>query len=222
MKTSNNLVVQNMNDESNIIEKRYISPNRKHFMGYLLPTNVLSLSMISIFAALTCVVTMLIAIPIPATQGFINIGDGMVMITGLLFGPLIGAIAGGVGSALADVFLGYTIYAPATLVIKGLEGFVVGLISNPKKNYKKLNYRDILGVFFGGLIMVFGYFIYEIILYGLPGALYEFFLNGIFQFGLGALIAIIFTISARKNIIDNLSQVFDKIFIIEYPESTLQ
>lgn len=188
------------------------------FKGYLLPKNVLSISIIAIFSALICILTMIISIPIPATQGFINIGDSGVMISGLLFGPIIGGFSGGIGSALADIFLGYTIYAPGTLVIKGLEGFVVGLIANPKRYYKKLNYRDILAVVAGGAIMTYGYFLYEIYLFGVPAALYELFLNGIIQFGLGSIIAILFTVSARKSIVDSLPQVFDKIYIIEETE----
>ena len=186
---------------------------KTHFKGYLLPGNVLSASIIGIFAALICVLTMIISIPVPATQGFINIGDAGVMISGLLFGPIVGGLSGGIGSALADIFLGYTIYAPGTLIIKGLEGFVVGLIANPKRYYKKLNYRDILAVVVGGAIMAFGYFFYEIILFGIQAAFYEIILNGIIQFGLGGLLAILFIVSARKSIVDSLSQVFDKIFI---------
>ena len=183
-----------------------------NFLGYLLPFNSLSLSMIAIFGAFTCVVTMVIAFPIPATSGFINIGDAVVMITGLLFGPIIGGIAGGIGSSLADLFLGFPIYAPATLVIKGLEGFFVGLIANPKKNHK-WNYRDFIAVIVGGFIMIFGYFLYEVMIFGLPSALYEFILNGIIQFGLGSVIALIFIFAARKNIKTSLPQVFDKIYI---------
>ena len=52
----------------------------------------------------------------------------MVYTTAILFGPFIGAVAGGVGSMLADVILGYHIYAPGTLIIKGVEGFIVGLL----------------------------------------------------------------------------------------------
>lgn len=185
------------------------------FMGYLLPKNTLSLSIVGIFSALICILTMVISIPIPATQGFINIGDAGVMITGMMFGPIIGGIAGGVGSSLADIFLGYTIYAPATLVIKGLEGFLVGLIADPKNNKSRINYKDILAVIVGGITMAFGYFLYEIFLFGVSGALYEIFLNLVIQFGLGAIISIVFVITTRKNIIDNLPQVFDKIFLIQ-------
>ena len=209
-----------MNNESETEEKekRYISLKEKTFMGYYLPSNSVVIAMIAIFGALICVLTMIIAIPIPATKGFINIGDLGVMIAGLLLGPVIGGIAGGVGSALADIFLGYAIYAPATLIIKGLEGFIIGVIANPRKNYQKFNYRDIIAVIVGGLIMVFGYFIYELILFGFPAALIEFFLNSLIQFVLSAIIALIFTRTLRKKIIDSLPDVFDKVFIIEIPE----
>ena len=185
------------------------------FMGYLLPKNTLSLSIVGIFSALICLLTMVISIPIPATQGFINIGDAGVMITGMMFGPIIGGIAGGVGSSLADIFLGYTIYAPGTLVIKGLEGFLVGLIADPKNKNSRINYRDILAVIIGGITMSFGYFLYEIFLFGVSGALYEIFLNLFIQFGLGAIIAIFFVITTRKNITDSLPQVFDKLFLLQ-------
>jgi len=191
----------------------------KTFMGYLYPTNSLSISTIGIFAALICVLTMITAFPIPATKGFINLGDAGVMIAGLLLGPVIGGLAGGIGSALADILLGYTIYAPATLIIKGLEGFVIGIIANPKKNNRKLTIRDILAVIVGGSIMVTGYFLYELWLFGFPAALFEFFLNGLIQFGLSAIIALFFTRTFRKHIVDSLPQVFDKLFVLEITEN---
>ncbi len=171
--------------------------------------------MIGVFGALTCVVTMILVIPLPATEGFINIGDAIVMFTGMLFGPIIGCIAGGVGSSLADIFLGYTNYAIPTLIIKGIEGFLVGLIANPRKNFKKINFRDIVGVVVGGLTMVIGYFIVEVLFYGFPSALFETIFNLVFQFGLGVIIAIALTIAMRKRLIDGMPQVFDKIFILE-------
>lgn len=208
--------IQSKNDK-----EKYFRYEGKTFMGYLYPTNSLSISTIGIFAALVCVLTMLIVIPIPGTQGFINIGDAGVMIAGLLLGPIIGGLAGGIGSALADIFLGYTIYAPATLIIKGLEGFVIGIIANPRKNHRKVTIRDILAVIVGGSIMVTGYFIYELILFGFPAALYEFIFNGLIQFGLSAIIALFFTRTFRKNIIDSLPQIFDKIFVLEITENDL-
>ncbi|MHA1724882.1 MAG: ECF transporter S component [Promethearchaeota archaeon] len=198
-----------------IKEEKEFKTQAKHFFGYLFPTNNMNIAMIGIFAALNCILTMIISIPIPATQGFINIGDAGVMITGMLLGPIIGGLAGGIGSALADLLLGYSIYAPATLVIKGLEGFIVGMISHPRINHSKLKMRDIVGVICGGLVMVFGYFLYEILLFGVPAALYESIFNGIIQLGLGAIIACIFIASTRKRIVDTFPQAFSKIYLME-------
>jgi uncharacterized membrane protein len=186
-----------------------------NYRGHITPQIILSLSLIGVFSGLICILTIVISIPIPATQGFINIGDAGVMICGLLFGPFIGSLSGGIGSSLADLLLGYTIYAPGTFIIKGLEGFLVGIIANPKKHYQKFNYRDILAVLAGGTLMAYGYFLYEIFIFGVPAAVYELILNGIIQFGIGGVIALIFIATVRKPIIDNLPQVFDKIFLLK-------
>jgi uncharacterized membrane protein len=81
------------------------------------------------FIALVTASTLLIKIPVPVTQGYINLGDAAVIIAALLFGPRTGLIAGGIGLALADWLGGYAHWAPFTLIIKGLEGFLVGLIA---------------------------------------------------------------------------------------------
>ena len=82
----------------------------------------------AIFAALVFVVTSQIPpIPIPATSGYFNLGETLIYIAALLFGPLVGAMAGGVGSALADVLLRLShCLHQEHLLIKGVEGFIVG------------------------------------------------------------------------------------------------
>jgi len=87
------------------------------------------LALSGVMTALVFVVTRAFVLPIPQTKGFFNLGEAGVYASALLFGPLVGALAGGVGSALADLSLGYAQYAPFTLVIKGLEGAVVGLVA---------------------------------------------------------------------------------------------
>jgi uncharacterized membrane protein len=82
----------------------------------------------AVSTALVFVATASISIYIPATRGYFNLGDSMVFLTALLFGPLVGCVAGGLGSMLSDLFLGYTVYAPATLLIKGVEGFLTGFL----------------------------------------------------------------------------------------------
>jgi len=108
------------NVESEAAEKKEISP--------------FDLAVAAVFTALVCAVTMIFSIYVPGTKGFFNVGESMVFLSALLFGSFVGAFAGGVGSMLADLLLGYPHYAPATLIIKACEGAVVGALKkrNPK------------------------------------------------------------------------------------------
>ena len=81
----------------------------------------------SIFIALVFAAT-LIAVATPVTEGYFNLGESMVYTSSILGGTLIGGISGGIGSAMADLYLGYSHYAPGTLIIKGLEGFLAAWI----------------------------------------------------------------------------------------------
>jgi len=111
---------------------------------------------------------MVISIPFPPTRGYFNLGDAMVMLSGLLFGARLGGIAGGVGSAISDVLLGYAYFSPLTLFIKGTEGFLTGLIGNSKRFSAK-----VAGVVAGAIAMLIGYFSVETPLYGMGAALAE-------------------------------------------------
>ncbi len=122
------------------------------------------LAAIAVMAALCFVGTYLIMIPIPATSGYFNIGDVFVIISGLLFGPLVGGLAGGIGSAISDMMSPYFYYAPFTLIIKGCEGLVAGYIGG-RLATSKLN-RVILGWALGGVCVVIGYFLVEIVFFG--------------------------------------------------------
>ena len=93
------------------------------------------LTMTIIFTALVCVATMVFSVYVPHTRGFFNIGETMIYTTALIFGPFIGAFAGGVGSMAADIFLGYPYYAPATLIIKACEGGIVGVLGRKKVKF---------------------------------------------------------------------------------------
>lgn len=131
---------------------------------------LIKLVLAAVFAALTCVATMMIHIPMPATNGYINLGDGMVLLSAFLLGPVYGMAAGGLGSMLADILLGYASYAPGTLVIKGLMALCAALIMGALRNKTKAGM--IAGALVGELIMVLGYFAYEglILGYGLAAA----------------------------------------------------
>ena len=122
------------------------------------PTNqdsaAIKVAQAAIMAALVAVATYLVQIPIPATKGYLNFGDIMIFVSALTFGPAVGGFAGGFGSALSDIAGGYaSTFAPFTLVIKGAEGIIAGLIAN-----KVSRKRDILAVVVAGAEMVAGYF----------------------------------------------------------------
>jgi uncharacterized membrane protein len=120
------------------------------------------------FSALVTVSTLLIRIPNPM-GGYFNLGDVMIFVSALTFGPFIGGVAGGLGSAIADM-IGFPLFAVPTLIIKGLEGFLAGLVADGKHAY-----RDVLAVVFAGFEMVIGYFIVEafVLQWGVAGALAE-------------------------------------------------
>jgi hypothetical protein len=86
------------------------------------------LAMVGVLTAMTAAATALVHIPTPLPQGYFNLGDAVVLVTAALLGPRAGAFAGGLGSALADVLLGGYLFAPITLVAKGLEGFAAGAL----------------------------------------------------------------------------------------------
>ena len=137
-------------------------------------------------AALVCVATLLIQIPIPATQGFFNVGDVIVMVSALTFGPIVGFFAGGIGSSLADLIGGWYVWVLPTLIIKGAEGFLAGWILSRLKH----SLRNVLLAWIaGGLVMVLGYFLAQVYMYGLSAALVEIPLNFV-QMAVGGVVGI--------------------------------
>ena len=124
----------------------------------------------ALFAALCYVATNIIHVPIPATDGYINLGDCVVLLGAFLLGPVYGAAAGGIGSALADILSGYTIFAPGTFVIKALIAVFAALILKALSGKTKL--AAVLAAVDGEIWMVLGYFLYESIFlgYGLAAA----------------------------------------------------
>ncbi|GAB6139136.1 ECF transporter S component [Halanaerobaculum tunisiense] len=115
--------------------------------------------------ALVAVATMAIKIPVPATQGYIHPGDSMIYLAAILFGAEVGLIAGGVGSALADLLLGYPQFAIITLLVKGLEGWIIGYLAYREKPTTSLRGKDIIAALVGGSWMVAGYYLGEAALY---------------------------------------------------------
>ena len=133
-------------------------------------TKTKKIVMAALLTALVCIATMIIKIPSPL-NGYINLGDCLVLTAGWMLPPAYGFLAAGLGSALADLFSGYVSYAPATFIIKGLMAVIA--YYGFKLLSKKIG--DTVSRIFSGLsaeiVMVGGYFVFEGFLYGfIPSA----------------------------------------------------
>ncbi|OUN85791.1 riboflavin transporter [Flavonifractor sp. An52] len=127
--------------------------------------------MAALLAALTTAATMVIRIPTP-TLGYIHLGDSMVLLCGILLGPGLGAAAAGIGSMLADLFGGFTAWAPGTFAIKALTALVGGSLYRLclSREHIAPPLRVILCGIPAEAVMVAGYFLYEVGMMALAGS----------------------------------------------------
>lgn len=128
-------------------------------------TRTKKIVMAALMTAITCIVTMIIKIPSPL-KGYVNLGDCIVLVTGMMLSPIYGFLAAGLGSALADIFSGYLIYAPATFIIKG--GMALIAFYGVKLCQKKFGnmFSEIISGAAAEIMMILGYYLFEGILYG--------------------------------------------------------
>ena len=116
-----------------------------------------------VLTAMTVVTTVFTKIPVSIVQGYFNLGDTIILVAGVLSGGITGAFTGAAGSAIADILTGNYIFAPISLIVKGLEGYVAGKLANstatsrgrPKRR------RLMLALIVSACVMVAGYFIAE-------------------------------------------------------------
>ena len=134
-------------------------------------SNLKKLVIAALFAALSCVATMSIHIPTPGTGGYIHPGDGIVILSGVILGPGWGLLAAGIGSAMADLLGGYFLYVPITFVVKGAVAFAAGAIYRKVGNTPKSRYVAVVLGGIGDIVLVVGgYFLCEVMLYGAAAA----------------------------------------------------
>lgn len=133
--------------------------------------NLKKLIFAALFAALSCVATMSIRIPTPGTGGYIHPGDALVILSGVILGPVWGFLAGGIGSAMSDLIGDYFVYVPITFVIKGLVALAAGLLYQKVGKSQKSRYTAvILGGIADILLVAGGYFVCEYFIYGAGAA----------------------------------------------------
>ena len=131
----------------------------------------------ALLAALACIATMVIKIPSPL-KGYVNLGDCIVLVAGWMLAPKYGFLAAGIGSALADVFLGYVLYAPATLVIKGSMALVAYYGCRLLGGKGGGTVARIVSGVAAEAVMVLGYLLFESCLYGFMPSLVNVPANG--------------------------------------------
>ena len=149
--------------------------------------------------AVIFVLTAFVAIPI-GQFGYVNLGDTGVMLFASILNPALAFLVAGVGSAAADMFLGFTQYALFTFIIKGLEGLIIALvISKFKANF------NIFGYLLGFIVMVLGYYFADTILFGYISALGGVgfnFMQGLICCIIASIAQIFFVKSAQKYFIE--------------------
>lgn len=128
-------------------------------------TNTQKIVTASMLAALCCVATMIIKIPSPL-KGYLNLGDCIVLLSGWLLSPPYGFAAAGIGSALADIFSGYVLYAPATFLIKGVMAIIAHFCFRGLRNMIGNTPSKIIGGTLAEIEMILGYFVFEGFMYG--------------------------------------------------------
>ena len=153
--------------------------------------NVKKLALGGMLSAVILVMTIGMHLPVPATGGYVHLGDGFIFLTAAVLGPY-AALAAGIGSALADLLGGYFIYIPATFIIKAAMGLIAGKFSAQSSRIKRIIVFAIAEA-----VMVVGYFAFEWLLYGGAAALGA-VLPNLVQGAFGVILGLILTeISSR-------------------------
>lgn len=118
--------------------------------------NIRLLATGGVLAAAVFLLTAFARIPLPA--GYLNFGDVGVFLAALLLPAGYAALCAGVGSALADLY-GFPLYAPVTLVVKGLAALAFALL------WRRLPGKLRNLAFLAVLIVPLGYFLFELLVY---------------------------------------------------------
>ncbi len=145
-----------------------------------------------VLAAAIVLLTTLVSIPMPGGLGYINLGDVGVLLAGMLLGGGWGALCAGAASALSDVLLGYSVYAPATFLIKGAVALIAGVLF--VRTQKRIRYA---ALYLAALAVPAGYFLYETLLYGAASAIPNILFNTL-QCMTGAVVATLLGVMLLK------------------------
>ncbi|MDO5602876.1 MAG: ECF transporter S component [Oscillospiraceae bacterium] len=115
---------------------------------------VRKLALIGLLAAMVFVFTFLhIDIPTVVGKTMIHFGNILCLLSGLLFGPLVGGLSAGFGSMLYDLMdPAYVAECWVTFLLKFAMGFLAGLIARGRSRQKNFDWHDAAGALSGAAL----------------------------------------------------------------------
>ncbi len=149
------------------------------------PLTIREVAYISVFSALTAVLTVSTGGLVPSpTGGFTHIGDTIIFFTALIMGSRCGMLVGAIGSVAADIFLAYPRWY-VSIPAHGFEGLIAGIGKN------KPIYLKVMFLAMGGFVMASTYFVVNIFLKGYPVAIISYLRDLFGQAGISIILSLI-------------------------------
>ena len=141
------------------------------------------LTVTALFTALVTVATMVIQIPVG--KGYLHFGDSVIYLAVCILPAPCSLFAASVGAALADLFTGFAVYAPATFIIKALNAlpfiFMRAYLKRKGKDDRIISWQICLMLIPTTLVTLFGYYIADSIIAGSEVALVSAITSGWIQ-----------------------------------------
>lgn len=163
-------------------------PRRKAFQPLRLST--LQVTTTAVFSGLTAVFTSLIFIPSP-TGGYTGIGDTIIFVAALLFGPRVAGLSGAIGAVAADLYTGYDRWF-ISIPAHGLEGIIAGFARGKRVTVQ------VAFLIVAGFVMASTYFYLNVVIRGFPVALVSYVRDFFGQAGISLILSLIVARSVRR------------------------
>lgn len=145
---------------------------------------------------------------VPNAMGYIHLGDGFVLLAAIILPKKYACFAGGVGAGLADIYGGYAVWAPWTLVIKIVMVLIVQLFfdfltkraSNGKHIAKiaGIPFAELFAYVLAVLWTVSGYYVAQGFISGNWAAPIADVPGNVLQAAVGSVIAILVSVALGK------------------------
>jgi uncharacterized membrane protein len=132
------------------------------------PVDIRRITLTALMAALIFVLTTVPRIPVPATGGYVHLGDAGVAFAAAAFGPWVAMASGGLGTAMADL-IGFPQWAVFSLIVHGAQGLLMGLLFRRGLNWVTVLLATLVSI----ATVVLGYFLAGVVLEGAAAAAVE-------------------------------------------------